>query len=74
MNQSVLGMRPWIVKLGIGLTLLNSWILFEEIVVDRHGLWRYMPYYRVGDACVWDLGATIAIAVFLLWPFRRSTA
>jgi len=24
----------------------------EEFVIDRHGLWKYMPYYKVGDPCV----------------------
>ena len=29
----------FIVKIAIALTAINTWILFEEIVVDRHGLW-----------------------------------
>lgn len=73
MNESMLGVRPWLARLAIGLTLLNSWILFEEVIVDRTGLWKYMPHYRVGDACVWDLGATIAIVLFVVWQSRRST-
>ena len=25
------------------MTFINAWIIFEETIVDRHGLWRYMP-------------------------------
>src|SRR5207244_8934093 len=49
-------------------------VLFEETVVDRHGLWRYMPFYRVGLFCVWD-AAVFAITLLLLLasvrPFRH---
>ena len=57
---------PLIVKVAVGIAFLNTWILFEEIVVDRQGLWRYMPFYRVGDFCVWDL--TVSLLIFAgLW-------
>lgn len=51
------------------MAFLNTWVLFEEIVVDRQGLWRYMPFYRVGDFCVWDL--TVAVLI-LVWLWRLS--
>ena len=44
---------------------LNAWVIFEETVVDRLGLWRYMPFYRVGLFCVWD-AAVFAISLLLL--------
>lgn len=57
---------PLIVKITAGVAFFNSWVLFEEIVVDRQGLWRYMPFYRVGDFCVWDL--TVGLLILLgLW-------
>ncbi len=60
------GQLPWIAKVAVGVAFLNSWVLFEEIVVDRQGLWRYMPFYRVGDFCVWDL--TVGLLIFAgLW-------
>ena len=56
------------------MTFINMWIIFEETIVDRHGLWRYMPYYRVGLFCVWD-AAVFAITLLLLlvsvWQSRR---
>ena len=66
---------PWIVKITIALTFFNSWVIFEETVVDRHGLWRYMPLYRVGLFCTWDvlaLGLIIAAILCGIGPTRRA--
>ena len=63
---------PLLAQLGFGLTLLNSWILFEETVVDRTSLSRLMANYKVGAACVWDVSAFILIAgVIVLLRLRR---
>ena len=61
-----------IVRIGLGLTLLNSWVLFEEIVVDRLGWWRYMPCYRVGRFCEWDAAAILAILLISIIAFEDS--
>jgi hypothetical protein len=65
---------PLIAKIAIAITFINTWVIFEETVVDRHGLWRYMPFYRVGLFCVWD-AAVLAVTLLLLLasvrPFRR---
>lgn len=62
---------PGIVRFAVWLTFFNTWVLFEETVVDRYGLWEYMPYYRVGRLCSWDFGA-MALLGFLVWRvFRR---
>ena len=66
-----------IVKIAIALTAINTWILFEEIVVDRHGLWRYMPFYRVGLFCAWDaavLTVTLLLLLLSVAPFRRGSS
>jgi hypothetical protein len=55
---------PPSVKLAVVLTFFNTWVLFEETVVDRYGIWQYMPYYRVGRLCAWDFGA-LALIVWL---------
>jgi hypothetical protein len=65
---------PLIAKIAIAMTFINTWVIFEETIVDRHGLWRYMPYYRVGLFCVWD-AAVFAVTLLLLLisvrPFRH---
>src|SRR6476620_8570116 len=46
---------PLIVRIATLATFFNCWVLFEELIVDRQGLDRFMPFYRVGALCVWDL-------------------
>jgi hypothetical protein len=65
---------PLMAKIAIAMTVINTWVLFEETVVDRHGLWRYMPYYRVGLFCVWDavvFAVTLLLLVVSVRPFRH---
>ena len=57
------------IQIVFGLTLLNTWVLFEETIVDRTVLARLMPGYQIGDACIWDAGATVAILA-LIWVLR----
>jgi hypothetical protein len=78
MKKSITRRLPLIAKIAIAATFINAWVIFEETIVDRHGLWRFMPYYRVGLFCVWD-AAVVAIILLLLLvsiaPFRpRSGA
>ena len=63
---------PLIAKIAIAMTFLNAWVLFEETIVDRHGLWRYMPFYRVGLFCVWDAVVFAITLLFLLVSARPS--
>src|ERR1700694_5451879 len=76
MNKSTTPPLPLIAKIAIAMTFLNTWVLFEETVVDRHGLWRYMPYYRVGLFCAWDAAVftiTLLLLLVSIAPFRRRT-
>jgi hypothetical protein len=72
MNKSTTPPLPLIAKIAIAMTFINTWVIFEETIVDRHGLWRYMPYYRVGLFCVWD-AAVLAITLLLLLVNVRSS-
>ena len=67
---------PLIAKIAIAMTFINTWVIFEETVVDRHGLWRYMPFYRVGLFCAWDaavLAVTLLLLLLSVAPFRRRS-
>jgi hypothetical protein len=69
--------QPLGVKVGVALALMNSWVLFEEIGIDRNGWARFLPLYRVGRFCTYDVVAITLIAVMVFWfPRRRlgSTA
>jgi hypothetical protein len=67
MNKVSFRELPFLVKVAVFLSLLNGWVLFEELVIDRHGMWRYMPFYRVGLFCVWDLAALLLIGAGVFW-------
>jgi len=63
-------------KIAIAMTFINTWVIFEETVVDRHGLWRYMPFYRVGLFCVWDaavLAVTLLVLLISVAPLHRRS-
>lgn len=65
---------PGVVRFATWLTFFNTWVMFEEFVVDRNGIWEYMPYYHVGKLCAWDIGA-MAVLGFMVWRvFRRHNA
>ena len=58
---------PLVVRLSTMLTLFLAWVLFAELVIDRHGLDAYLPLYRVGNLCVYDL---LVIALLAISWFR----
>ena len=58
--------QPLIVKLAVLVTFYNAWVLFEELVIDRYGLWRYLPLYEKGYFCVWDAAAIVIIGLVVL--------
>jgi len=57
---------PMIVKMAVWLVFNNAWWSLEEFVIDRLGMWKYMPYYKVANACVWDL-AVATITALAVW-------
>ena len=63
---------PTIIKIAVWLTFFNTWVLFEETIIDRYGLWEYLPYYRVARLCAWDIGAMVLLAILVRMAFRRS--
>ncbi len=64
--------RLRLVGFAVWLTFFNTWVLFEETIIDRHGLWEYLPYYRLGQLCAWDLGAAALLALGTGWGLRRA--
>jgi len=65
---------PFGVKAAVFVSFFTAWVMFEEFVIDRLGLWRFLPFYEVGLFCVWDVLALVVIGCGLLWPSlsRRS--
>ena len=63
---------PLVIKVAVWIAFFNAWLSIEEFVINRQGLWNYMPYYNVADACVWDLGVALIITVVLWRASRRG--
>jgi hypothetical protein len=54
---------PWIVRAATMATWFIAWILFAELVIDRHGLDAYLPFYRVGNLCPYDIAVLAMLAL-----------
>jgi len=65
---------PLWVRLAAALTLLNTWILIAEFVIDRYGLDDYLPFYKYGDVCLWDIAVIIGIAILFVRASRAPRA
>ncbi|MGH7550261.1 MAG: hypothetical protein ACREK3_05840 [Gemmatimonadota bacterium] len=61
---------PLWVRLAAALTLLNTWILLAEFVIDRYGLDEHLPFYRYGDVCLLDIAVIAGIAVMFVRASR----
>lgn len=72
MERLSFGQLPLLARVAIGLSFFNIWWSFEEFIVDRFGLWKYMPDYKVGMLCIWDLSVATLIIVGLIWASRRG--
>jgi hypothetical protein len=57
---------PLVIKIAVWFVFNNAWWSIEEFVIDRKGLWKYMPYYKVAEGCVWDLGVALIVG-FAVW-------
>ena len=64
---------PFIVRIAVALVFFNSWVIFEEGVIDRTGLWEHMPGYLRARFCPWDLAALgiVLIPILLLGSRAR---
>jgi len=72
MHRVGFGDLPWTVRIMMGLAAFNLWWSFEEFVIDRFGIWRYLPDYKFGRLCVWDLTVAIGIAAMVWWLSARK--
>lgn len=62
---------PWLVRIVCALALFNMWWSVEEFVIDRFGYWRYLPDYKVGRLCIWDLSVAVGLS-FMVWLLSRG--
>ncbi len=72
MERLIFKQLPLVIKIAVWIAFFNAWLSIEEFVINREGLWRYMPFYKVADACVWDLVVALIITVGLWRASRRG--
>jgi hypothetical protein len=58
---------PLLVKAAVFVSFFTAWAMFEELVIDRYGLWRFLPFYTFGRFCAWDVLALVVIGSGLAW-------
>lgn len=61
---------PLWIRLAAALTLLNTWAIIAEWGIDRYGLDEYLPFYRFGNICVWDVAVLIGVVVLFVRSSR----
>lgn len=54
---------PLPVRLAVPVTFFNTWVWIAEFVIDRYGIDEYLPFYRYGDVCLWDIAIIIALVI-----------
>jgi len=74
MERLVFKQLPLVIKIAVWIAFFNAWLSIEEFVINRQGLWKYMPLYNVADACVWDLVVALVITVGLWRASLRGRA
>ena len=61
MQKVTFAALPGLVQFTSLATLFIGWILFAELVVDRHGYDQLLPFYRVGNLCPYDIAVVVAL-------------
>jgi hypothetical protein len=72
MERLIFKQLPLVIKIAVWIAFFNAWLSIEEFVINRQGLWKYMPFYNVADACVWDLVVALIITVGLWRAFSAG--
>lgn len=62
---------PGLVQFTSLATLFIGWVIVAEFVIDRHGLDRFLPFYRVGNLCPYDLVVAVLLAATWILLRRR---
>jgi hypothetical protein len=65
---------PLSVRIAAAISVLNSWVLIAEFVIDRYGFDGYLPFYRYGDICIWDFVILAAVVVAFVLLSRTPKA
>jgi len=71
MQKIAFASLPGLVQFTSLATIFIGWVLLAEFVIDRHGYDRFLPFYRVGNFCPYDLGVLLLLGA-TWFVLRRS--
>jgi len=74
MQKIQFGSLPALAKFGVGAGIFFVWTLFEREVIERFGIYHYMPLYRVEGICAWDILVIIVIYASFVYTSRRRAS
>jgi hypothetical protein len=63
---------PMIVRVASATSILAAWVLFEQIVIEPFGIYRYMPLYRYGKFCTYDAIAVLLVVTYWIVAHRSN--
>ena len=68
MDTIAFAQLPLVTRLASLLVYFLAWVAFAEFIIDRHGWDRFLPLYKVGNLCPYDLAVLVVLggAWFLL--------
>ena len=64
---------PWIARVAVASGFLTTWVEFEDQIIERQHWDVFLPYYRVGNFCVYD-AVFITLLLVLLIALSRGRA
>lgn len=70
MEKVLFRQLPWAVRIAVGLAIGLTWVFIEEHIIEPFALYKYMPFYRVGNFCVYDFMVGLII-VISIWRASR---
>lgn len=64
---------PFWSKLAIMLVPFMGWVMFAEFVIDRNGWDRFLPFYRFGQFCPYEV-VVLSVLAAGWWHVERTGA
>lgn len=69
MQRVTFAALPGLVQFTSLASIFIGWVLIAEFVIDRHDLDRFLPLYRVGNLCPYDLAVLLLLVA--TWALLR---
>ena len=52
-------------------SMFMAWVLFAEFVIDRYGIYEYLPFYRFANVCPYELLVIAGIVNYWIKAHRK---